>query len=80
MKWLIKLLGGYTQNDFDILAKEYTELVKKLENKLENKYNLEKRKADKYYKSNYRARKYLETIKPSNMWKKHYNKILELLN
>jgi hypothetical protein len=75
MKTLIKLLGGYSKDEYEQLQESNNATIVEYERKLVN----ECKKSSKYYMRNRRAVKYLKDAKVSNMWKTHHKKVLELL-
>lgn len=97
MKWLIKLLGGYSKDEYYYLDKsrnfwkenteyksdeilKFKECTEKDKLELTSLLSKERKRGDKFYQQNYRARKYLNTITPTNQWKKHYTKVMEILD
>lgn len=83
MKWLIKILGGYSEEEFNAsLIKKEDELAKKEARilNLQNKYKHLDKRLSKYYRNTYNARKYLNSTIPTNQWKKHHLKLKEILD
>ena len=73
MKQFIKKLIGLSQKD---------EEIDKLKNKIKNLENTVKkfREEAKEYKSKINTTvKYMQNIKPSNTWKRHYGELLDRL-
>lgn len=59
---------------------KYLKIIDDLDLKYKTQLDREKKKYNRQYQQNYRARKYLKTIKVNNNWKKHWEKIVEILD
>ena len=80
----MKDLGRLTGKEIDKIKidseKEYKEKIKRFGIEYKKMITKEKKRGDSFYQKNYQARKYLKENEPSNVWKKHHNRIVKLLD